>query len=46
MGIYHLQCGMCPEDISLQHTEIGDSPVARAIEQQEEYSRLGPTAFS
>ena len=34
MGTYHLQCGVCPEDKSLQHTEIGDSPVARAIEQQ------------
>ena len=34
MGTYCLQCGMCPEDKSLQHTEIGDSPVARAIKQQ------------
>ena len=33
-GIYRLQCGMCPQDKSLQHTEIGDSPVVRAIEQQ------------
>ncbi len=34
MGTYRLQCGMCLKDKSLQHTEIGDSPVARAIEQQ------------
>ena len=34
MGIYCLQCGMCLEDKSLQHTEIEDSPVARALDQQ------------
>ncbi len=28
------RCGMCPEDTSLLNTEIGDSLVVRAIEQQ------------
>ena len=37
---------MCPEDKSLLYTEIGVSLVVRTIEQQEEYSHLGPTALS
>ncbi len=46
MGIYRDLCGMCPEDTSLLNTEIGDSLVVRAIEQQKGVVVLGRQPFS